>query len=402
MLTQYAIITKMIERSIYSTILDRLAHFPAVVLLGPRQVGKTTLAKSLAQDFNSVYLDLQDPKDRRKLADPGKYLENYIDQLVILDEVHRVPELFHVLRGTIDQGRQKGIRTGRFLLLGSASISLLKQSGESLAGRVCYIELAPVNVLEIDPTEIDDVWLKGGFPDSFVSDSDEQSMAWRENFIRTYLERDIPDLGPRIPAETLFRFWTMLAHSQGNVLNAAQLASSLSVSGKTVARYLDLMVDLLLVRRLQPFHVNVGKRLVKSPKFYLRDSGIVHALLEIPNRDALFRHPIYGASWEGFVINNLLANTSNRTLPSFYRTSGGAEIDLILEFPGLLEKWAIEIKAGSTAKPTRGFYNALADVEPDKSFVVYADEERFQLSEGVEAIGVLGLTNLLAEKSRNR
>ena len=392
----------MIERSIYSTIFNRLAHFPAVVLLGPRQVGKTTLAKSIAQDFNSIYLDLQDPKDRRKLADPGKYLENYIDQLVILDEVQRVPELFHVLRGTIDQGRQKGIRTSRFLLLGSASISLLKQSGESLAGRVCYIELEPVNVLEVEPTEIDDIWLKGGFPDSFVSDSDEQSMAWRENFIRTYLERDIPDLGPRIPAETLYRFWTMLAHSQGNVLNAAQLASSLSVSGKTVARYLDLMVDLLLVRRLQPFHANVGKRLVKSPKFYLRDSGIVHALLEIPNRDALFRHPIYGASWEGFVINNLLANTLNRTLPSFYRTSGGAEIDLILEFPGLLEKWAIEIKAGSTAKPTRGFYNALEDIEPDKSFVVYADEECFKLSEGVEAIGVLGLATLLAEKSRNR
>ena len=392
----------MIERSIYSTIFNRLAQFPAVVLLGPRQVGKTTLAKSIAQDFNSIYLDLQDPKDRRKLADPGKYLENYIDQLVILDEVQRVPELFHVLRGTIDQGRQKGIRTSRFLLLGSASISLLKQSGESLAGRVCYIELEPVNVLEVEPTEIDDIWLKGGFPDSFVSDSDEQSMAWRENFIRTYLERDIPDLGPRIPAETLYRFWTMLAHSQGNVLNAAQLASSLSVSGKTVARYLDLMVDLLLVRRLQPFHANVGKRLVKSPKFYLRDSGIVHALLEIPNRDALFRHPIYGASWEGFVINNLLANTLNRTLPSFYRTSGGAEIDLILEFPGLLEKWAIEIKAGSTAKPTRGFYNALEDIEPDKSFVVYADEECFKLSEGVEAIGVLGLATLLAEKSRNR
>ena len=392
----------MTKRSLHAIILNRLSQFPAVVLLGPRHVGKTTLAKSIGQEFNSIYLDLQDPKDRRKLTDPGKYLENHIDQLVILDEVHREPGLFHVLRGLIDQGRQKGIRTGRFLVIGSASHSLLNQSGESLAGRVCYVELSPINILEVESPEIDNLWLKGGFPASFVSDSDEQSMTWRENFIRTYLERDIPDIGPRIPAETLYRFWTMLAHSQGNVLNAAQLASSLSVSGKTVARYLDLMVDLLLVRRLQPFHANVKKRLVRSPKFYLLDSGIVHALLEIPNRDALFRHPIYGASWEGFVINNLLANTSNRTLPSFYRTSGGAEIDLILEFPGLSEKWAIEIKAGSTAKPTRGFYNALEDIEPDKSFVVYTDEEQFQLSEGVEAIGVLGLATLLAETSRNR
>ena len=379
-----------------------MTQFPAVLLLGPRHVGKTTLAKSIGQEFDSVYLDLQDPKEKRKFADPGKYLENQIDKLVILDEVHREPGLFDVLRGLIDQGRQKGIRSGRYLLVGSASLSLLNQSGESLAGRVCYIELSPIDVLEVESTEFDDLWLKGGFPSSFVSESDEQSMTWRENFIRTYLERDMPDLGSRIPTDTLYRFWTMLAHSEGSVLNAAQLASSLSVSGKTVARYLDLMVDLLLVRRLQPFHANVGKRLVKSPKYYLRDSGIVHALLEIPNLDALFRHPIYGASWEGFVIDNLLANTSNRTLPSFYRTSGGAEINLILEFPGLLEKWAIEIKAGSTAKPTRGFYNALADIEPDRSFVVYADEERFQLSEGVEAIGVLGLANLLAEKSRNR
>ena len=394
--------TRMTKRSLYTTILERLTQFPAVLLLGPRHVGKTTLAKSIGQEFDSVYLDLQDPKEKRKLADPGKYLENQIDKLVILDEVHREPGLFDVLRGLIDQGRQKSIRSGRILLVGSASLSLLNQSGESLAGRVCYIELSPIDVLEVESTEIDNLWLKGGFPSSFVSESDEQSMTWRENFIRTYLERDIPDLGPRIPAETLYRFWTMLAHSQGSVLNAAQLASSLSVSGKTVARHLDLLVDLLLVRRLQPYHVNVGKRLVKSPKFYLRDSGIVHALLEIPNRDALFRHPIYGASWEGFVINNLLANAPNRTLPSFYRTSGGAEIDLILEFPGRLEKWAIEIKAGSNEKPTRGFYNALADIEPDKSFVIYADEGRFRLSEGVEAIGVSGLATLLAEKSRNR
>ena len=368
-------------------------------MLGPRQVGKTTLAEAIADDRESVYLDLEDPRDRNKLSDTTRYLGEHENKLVVLDEVHRVPELFQTLRGSIDRGRRKGFRTGRFLLLGSASTELLKQTGESLAGRIAYVDLPPLGVLEVSEADRDKLWLRGGFPDSFLAATDAHTMTWRSDFIKTYLERDIPNLGPRIPAETLRRFWTMLAHSQGHVLNAAQLARSLAVDGKTIARYLDLMVDLLLVRRLQPHHVNVKKRLVKSPKIYVRDSGIVHALLSIPDREALFGHPVVGSSWEGFVIDNLLSVAKDGTLPSFYRTSAGAEIDLILEFPGLSEKWAIEIKSGSTPKPTKGFYNAIADIRPDKAFVVYADEERYPLSAGVDAIGLTQLCQALANKS---
>ena len=387
----------MIERKRYKTVLDRLALFPAVALLGPRQVGKTTLAEDIATDRESVYLDLESPSDRRKLADTARYLGEHEEKLVVLDEVHRVPELFQTLRGLIDKGRRRGHKTGRFLLLGSASMDLLRQTGESLAGRIAYVDLPPLGVLEVNGDEKEKLWVRGGFPDSFLAGTDQHSMMWRDNFIKTYLERDIPDLGPRIPSETLHRFWTMLAHSQGSVLNAAQLARSLAVDGKTIARYLDLMVDLLLVRRLQPFHANVKKRLVKSPKVYVRDSGVVHALLGIPDREALFGHPIVGSSWEGFVIDNLLSVTPDRTLPSFYRTSAGAEIDLILEFPGLSERWTIEIKSGLAPKPSKGFYYAIEDIKPDKSFVVYAGDERYPISEGVDAIGLSEMAQMLAE-----
>jgi len=389
----------MIERERYRTVLDRLALFPAVVLLGPRQVGKTTLAQDIAGGRESVYLDLENPRDRNKLSDTNRYLEEHEGRLVILDEVHRIPELFQTLRGSIDRGRSRGFRTGRFLLLGSASMDLLRQTGESLAGRVAYVDLPPLGVLEVGPEDKEKLWVRGGFPDSFLAESDRHSTIWRDSFIRTYLERDIPDLGPRIPAETLRRFWTMLAHGQGSVLNAARLARSLAVDGKTVARYLDLMVDLLLVRRLQPFRANVKKRLVKSPKVYVRDSGVVHALLDIPDREALFGHPVAGASWEGFVVDNLLSAARDGTLPGFYRTSAGAEIGLVLEFRGLSEKWAIEIKSGSAPRPTKGFYNAIEDIEPDKSFVVYAGDQRYPISEGVDAVGLSEMCRMLAEKN---
>ena len=390
----------MIERHLHKTVLDRLELFPAVALLGPRQVGKTTLAEHIASACPSVYLDLESPSDRSKLADPTRYLQEHEDKLVVLDEVHRVPELFQTLRGLIDKGRRRGHKTGRFLLLGSASMDLLRQSGESLAGRIAYVELPPLGVLEVAEAERERLWVRGGFPDSFLADDDRHSMLWRDYFIKTYLERDIPDLGPRIPAETLHRFWTMLAHCQGGVFNAAQIARSLAVDGKTVARYLDLMVDLLLVRRLRPFHANVGKRLVRSPKVYVRDSGVTHALLGIADREALFGHPVSGTSWEGFVIENLIAAVPDRTLASFYRTSAGAEIDLVLEFPGLTEKWAIEIKSTLSAKPTKGFYNALKDIQPDKTFVVYAGDERYPVSEGVEAISVAEMAQMLYAKPR--
>ena len=376
-------------------VLERLALFPAVALLGPRQVGKTTLAEAIAADRSSIYLDLETRADRAKLSDPAIFLSRHEDKLVVLDEVHRAPGLFRELRGLIDRGRRKGLKSGRFLLLGSASMDLLRQSGESLAGRIAYVELPPFGVLEVPETEHEKLWVRGGFPLSFLAEDDRQSMIWRDNFVRTYLERDIPELGPRIPAETLHRFWTMLAHNQGGLLNAAQLARSLAIDGKTVVRYLDLMVDLLLVRSLRPFHANVGKRLVKSPKVYVRDSGITHALLGIGDGDTLLGHPIAGASWEGFVIENLLAVAPETTRASFYRTSAGAEIDLVLEWPDA-KRWAIKIKLGLAPRPGKGFHNAIRDVGPEKSFIVYAGRERYPLTEDIEVIGLVELAREIA------
>ena len=373
----------------------RLDQFPAVALLGPRQVGKTTLAELIAEERASVYLDLENPADREKLSDAALYLSGHDDKLVILDEVQRVPKLFQTLRGLIDEGRRRDIRAGRFLLLGSASIDLLKQSGESLAGRIAYVELGPFNVLEVVGDAQEKLWIRGGFPDSFLAGSDEASAIWRENFIRTYLERDIPQLGPRVPAETLRRFWTMLAHVQGNTLNAAQLARGLAVDGKTVARYLDLLVDLLLVRRLPPLHANVGKRLVKSPKVYVRDGGIVHTLLGLDGRDAVLGHPVAGGSWEGFVLENLIGATPERVKPWFYRTAAGAEIDLVLEMPGG-KLWAVEIKRGLAPKLDKGFHHAREDLKPEQAFVVCSGDDRYPKGDGVEVIGLGELAALLA------
>ncbi len=385
----------MIPRQKSQLVCVRLDQFPAVALLGPRQTGKTTLAGLIAEERASTYLDLEDTADREKLSDAALYLSGHEEELVILDEVQRVPELFQTLRGLIDRGRRRNIRAGRFLLLGSASIDLLKQSGESLAGRIAYIELGPFNVLEVDAGAYEKLWIRGGFPDSFLADSDEASMVWRENFVRTYLERDVPQLGPRVPAETLRRLWTMLAHMQGGLLNAAQLARGLAVDGKTVARYLDLLVDLLLVRRLPPFHANVGKRLVKSPKVYVRDSGIVHTLLGLDDRDAVLGHPVAGGSWEGFVLENLLSAAPERVRPWFYRTAAGAEIDLVLQMPGG-DLWAVEIKRGLAPRLDKGFHHARQDLNPTRSFVVYSGIERYPRSEAVEVIGLGELASLLA------
>lgn len=383
-----------IPRRLAGRIADRLKHLPAVALLGPRQVGKTTLAHALAEARPSVYLDLELPSDREKLTDPLHYLAGHEDKLVILDEVQLMPELFTVLRGAIDQGRRTGKRAGRFLLLGSASSDLLRQS-ESLAGRIAYIELPPLDVLEVSPRDHEQLWIRGGFPESFLAPDDAVSLAWRLDFIRTYLERDIPQLGPRIPAITLRRFWTMLAHTQGGLLNAAQIARGLAVDGKTVARYLDLLVDLLLVRRLQPYQANIGKRLVKSPKAYVRDSGVVHALLNIEGREDLFGHPVVGTSWEGFVVENLIAAAPPRTAALFYRSAAGAEIDLLLETPsdGL---WAMDIKRGLTARPEKGFYVACDDLGVSRRFLVNSGSERHAVSRDTEVIGVGQLAEVLA------
>ena len=380
----------MISRRLHARLQNLLAEYPAVALIGPRQVGKTTLALEIAEVVDSVYLDLESPADLARLSDPELYLADHEDRLVILDEVHRLPGLFQSLRGLIDRGRRRGRRAGRFLLLGSASMDLLRQSGETLAGRIAYLELGPLDVLEVGESNQDGLWVRGGFPDSFLAADDRRSLEWRENFIRTYLERDVPQFGPRIPAETLRRFWVMLAHTQGGVFNAAALARGLGVSGKTVSRYLDLMVDLLLVRRLTPWRRNVGKRLVKSPKVYVRDSGIVHALLGLASKEDIVGHPVVGASWEGFVIETILSAAPNRADASFYRSSGGAEIDLVLTLPGR-RPWAIEMKRSLDPRPRRGYHTACEDVRPEAKFVVYPGDERYRVFDDIEAISVLDL-----------
>ena len=387
----------MIARRKLPILRQALARQASVALIGARQVGKTTLAHMLSKEVPSLYLDLESTEDRRKLADPVFFLRQYEERLVVLDEIHRVPELFSALRGLIDQGRRRGHRTGRFLLLGSASMDLLRQSGESLAGRIAHVDLGPLDVLEVQSTLADlaPLWVRGGFPDSYLAANGRHSFAWRKDFVRSYLERDIPLLGPRIPAETLASLWTMLAHNQGGLLNASHLAAALMVSAQTVTRYIDLLADLLLVRRLRPFHRNAGKRLVKSPKVYVRDSGILHCLLGIADYNALSGHPVAGQSWEGFVIENLLASAPELTTASFYRTIPGAEIDLVLEIPGH-GLWAIDIKRGLSARPEKGFHIACEDLNPSRRFAVNAGDDHYKISEELESIGLRALCSELA------
>lgn len=385
----------MIQRRITSELIARLDTTPAVALLGPRQVGKTTLAQEIGEGRPSLYLDLESDADRAKLAEPELYLSQHEDRLVILDEVHRLPDLFQNLRGLIDRGRRKGLRSGRFLLLGSASLDLLRQSGETLAGRISYLEMGPVNALEVEPDDLAALWVRGGFPDSFLAQNDRASQRWRQDFIRTYLERDVPMLGPRIPAETLRRFWTMLAHHQSGLLNAAEFARALGVTGKTVASYLDLLVDLLLVRRLEPWHANAGKRLVKSPRVYVRDSGLVHTLLGLAGEEDVLGHPVAGASWESFVIESLIAVSPEGTRTSFYRTAAGAEIDLVLTLPGG-DSWAIEIKRSLTPKVERGFHHACEDIRPARRIIVYPGGEAYPLSNAIEVAPLRTLATALA------
>jgi uncharacterized protein len=388
----------MIRRAILPTLTDMLDRHAAIGLLGPRQVGKTTLALEVAKTRPSIYLDLEDRLDRVKLAEPELYFAQHADKLIILDEIQQMPDLFRTWRGTIDRNRREGRTTGQMLILGSASPALLRQSSESLAGRIAYIDLGPLSAIEVgNATDIRDrLWLRGGFPESFTASDDATSLEWRDAFITTYLERDIPQFGPRIPAETLRRFWTMLAHNQAALFNAARLASSLAVSGQTVTRYLDLLVDLLLVRRLPSWASNAGKRLVKAPKVYVRDSGLVHALLGIGSFDQLLSHPVAGHSWEGLVIESLLAQAPRGTGAHFYRTSAGSEIDLLLTLPRQ-RQWAIEIKRSMAPKPAKGFHLACADLGVDRAFVLYPGAETFPLGSSVTAIGLDALVALMAE-----
>lgn len=375
----------IITRQLTAELSEALANSPAVALLGPRQVGKTTLALEVGKQHDALYLDMESELDRAKLASPELYLRDHLDKLVIIDEVHRAPGLFPILRGLIDRNRRAGRRAGQYLLLGSASLDLLHQAGETLAGRIAYLELPPLQILETPDLPADTLWLRGGLPESLLAPSDARSLKWRLDFIRSYLERDIAQFGRRIPAETLRRFWTMLAHHQGGILNHAQFARNLGVDGKTASSYLDFLADLLLIRRLPAWHANVGKRLVRSPKVYVRDSGLVHALLHIADKETLLAHPVVGMSWEGFVVENLLVNAPAGSDAGFYRSSSGAEIDLLLARPDGAT-WAIEIKRSLTPKLERGFYSACADLKPARKLVVYPGAETFHLAEDIEAI----------------
>lgn len=370
-----------------------LDEFPAVAVLGPRQVGKTTLAEEIAAtlDSESIYLDLETPSDQARLSEPESYFELHKGKLIILDEVQRVPELFAILRGIIDRRRRQGFKTGQFLILGSASLDLLKQSSESLAGRIAYVDLSGFTALEINvrsQADQDRLWLRGGFPDSFLAKDDAASLRWRANFISTYLERDVPQFGPRIPAVTLRRLWTMLAYSQGSQLNIAQLGANLDIAGPTAKRYLELLEDLLLIRTLRPWSGNIGKRLVKAPKVFIRDSGLTHALLNLTSLDDVLSHPVVGSSWEGFVIENLLSVLPIGITPWFYRTSAGAEIDLVIEH-GAKIRYAIEIKRSTAPKLSKGFYQGCQDIQATRRFIVYPGQEQFPVAKEVTAISLL-------------
>jgi predicted AAA+ superfamily ATPase len=387
----------MIERTLHKTLLPLLLSNSAVVLTGPRQIGKTTLAMKVRDRLEGVYRDLENPRDADQVRDIILFTDQYPGRLIILDEIQRIPDMFTSLRVVIDQRRRGGQPYGQFLFLGSASLELLGQTSESLAGRIAYAELGSISAIEIERTGQTEtiLWSRGGFPNSLLAPDDKTALQWRRDLIRSYLERDIPQFGFRIPSETLRRFWTMLAHHQGGLLNAASLAAGLGVSGQSIARYLDILVDLLLVRRLQPWYANVGKRLVKSPKIYIRDSGMLHALLDIEDMEQLLAHPIVGASWEGFVLENLIGAANNHQ-PYFYRTSAGAEIDLILVLGGK-PMAAIEVKRASSPKPGKGFHTACDDLEIEHRFIVYPGGESYQLPNNVQVVPLLELMQLLQQ-----
>ena len=390
-----------LSRNIEHAVRSRLDTVPAVVLLGPRQVGKTTLARKVAVDWpgGALYLDMERPVDRRKLDDADAYLRSQQGKLVVIDEIHRVPQLFEILRGVIDDWRAAGLRTGHFLLLGSAALDLMSQASESLAGRVAYLDVAPLTVQEL-PTAMnaDTLWLRGGFPDSLLAKSDTASLQWRLDFIRSYLERDVPLFAPRLPAPAVGRLWTMLAHNQGELLAQSRLAQALGVSAPTVARYLDLLVNLQLVRSLQPWSNNAGKRLVKTPKTYVRDSGLVHALLGLETLDDVLGHPVNGHSFEGMVIENVINVSAPRHTPYFYRTQDGAEIDLVLA-RGNTPEIAIEVKRSSAPSVQKGFALACDDLGITQRFVVYPGQEQFGLRHGAQAIGLFDLLQQLSTQT---
>ena len=375
---------------------------PVVALLGPRQVGKTTLALEIAGkrlEKKWTYLDLELESDLSKLTDAESYLKGFEGRLLIIDEVQRRPELFPLLRGLVDARKRKGEKTAQFLLLGSASRDLLYQSSESLAGRIRYLELSPFKVWELhqhDPLgfNVNKLWFRGGFPDSYLAASDEDSWEWRNDFIATYVERDLPGMGPRIPSARMKIFWTMLAHFHGQQIVYSSLGKSLEVSHTTIKTYLDILTDFYMVRQIQPWSGNTKKRLVKSPKIYLRDTGLLHKLLNIPSYESLLGNPMIGASWEGFVAENIILQLTDQWRYSYYRSSTQAEIDLVLEGPDD-EVWAIEIKRSAAPQISRGFHTAAEDIKATRKFVVYPGSERFPMGQSTEAIGLIAFLQMI-------
>lgn len=387
----------MIRRQLTSTLLNRLQQSPAVVLLESRQVGKTTLARGLDLAKPSHYLDMERPSDLAKLADPELYLSGFGDQLVILDGVQRVPDLFPVLRSLIDERRRAGEKAGHFLLLGSASLELLLQSSETLAGRISYVELSPLQLLELpNPKEsLQTLWERGGYPDSHLAPDEESSIQWREDFITSYVERHLPQQGITAAPILLRRFCTMLAHQHGATINLSKLAGSLGIDGKTARRYLDLLEGLYLVRSLPPWTRNAGKRLVKSSKVYWRDSGILHTLAGLRNLEQVLGHPICGASWEGFCIEQILGLLPKSMTASHYRTHAGAEVDLVIENAdgGIL---AVEIKRTLSPKVTPGLVESMETLKADRGAIIIPEGESYPLSKKVTATGLLPFLKTLA------
>ena len=395
----------MIHRTLEDKLIQGLKSMPVVVILGPRQVGKTTLALDFAKpllDKPIYYLDLELDSDLAKLDDPESYLRRFENQLLVIDEVQRKPDLFGIIRGLVDIRKRAGEKAGHFLLLGSASKELLQQSSETLAGRIRYLELTPFTVKELhqnDPLgfNIEKLWFRGGFPDSYLAESESDSWNWRQDFIKTYVEKDIPLFGPQVPATRMKRFWTMLAHYHGQQANLSDIGKSLEVSHTTIKTYLDTLQDFFMVRQLQPWSGNTKKRLVKTPKIYIRDSGLLHSLLSIQDFEHLLGHPILGASWEGFVVETILNTISSTWTPSYYRSSNQAEIDLILEKSNQ-EVWAIEVKRSIAPSLSAGFHRACEDIGATKKWVVYSGKDRFPIKNETEVIGLIEFLRLLKEQ----
>ena len=375
--------------------------FAGVVLLGPRQIGKTTLARELADGWaaGATYLDLERPADRRRLTDADAYLRAQAPHLVVLDEVHRMPELFAILRGVIDDNRRAGFTAGQFLLLGSASLDLVKNADESLAGRVSHMQLTGVTPDEAAAVGADAsrLWLRGGYPDSLLAGSDAASALWREDLIISYLERDVPLFAPRIATETLRRLWTMIAHSSGGLFNASRLAANLGIASPTVTRYVDLLVDLGLLRRLEPWFANLTTRLTKSPKVYLRDTGLLHALLEIGTVHELMGHPAVGGSFESLAVESLIGAAPRHWHPYFYRTSNGDEIDLVFEWAARPQV-AVEVKLSTDPVVSAGFHRSCDSLGIGHRYIVHPDAKTAPYDiHGVTAIGLTDIVRVLRQ-----